>query len=247
MYLFELEFCPDTCPGLELLDHAFSHPVVSDCLQPADYSPPGPWDSPGKNTGVGCYFLLQGNLPDPGIEATPPESPALPGGFFITAPPGIAGSINSIFGSESSSFLSVPSCTSFESERPRPLGICPSTVSLWLGEEVLLQSPGSSPTTVSLPVIAVSPACITLIYPIDAHRMLTPCQASAWVQRMPVPALREATGRFVQKNLANPTQWTIDLITYLLARETFANLISWSLSPDLSTGGRQWIHSPLSL
>ena len=20
---------------------------------------PGPWDSPGKNTGVGCYFLLQ--------------------------------------------------------------------------------------------------------------------------------------------------------------------------------------------
>ena len=23
---------------------------------------------PGKNTGVGCHFLLQGNLPDPGIE-----------------------------------------------------------------------------------------------------------------------------------------------------------------------------------
>ena len=22
-----------------------------------------PWDSPGKNTGVGCYFLLQGNFP----------------------------------------------------------------------------------------------------------------------------------------------------------------------------------------
>ena len=22
-----------------------------------------PWDSPGKNTGVGCHFLLQGNLP----------------------------------------------------------------------------------------------------------------------------------------------------------------------------------------
>ena len=21
---------------------------------------PGPWDSPGKNTGVGCHFLLQG-------------------------------------------------------------------------------------------------------------------------------------------------------------------------------------------
>ena len=29
---------------------------------PIDSSPPGsphPWDSPGKNTGVGCYFLLQ--------------------------------------------------------------------------------------------------------------------------------------------------------------------------------------------
>ena len=31
-----------------------------------------PWDSPGKNTGVGCHFLLQGSslprdLPDPGI------------------------------------------------------------------------------------------------------------------------------------------------------------------------------------
>ena len=24
-----------------------------------------PWDFPGKNIGAGCYFLLQGNLPDP--------------------------------------------------------------------------------------------------------------------------------------------------------------------------------------
>ena len=28
-----------------------------------------PWDAPGKNTGVGCHFLLQGNLPDPWIES----------------------------------------------------------------------------------------------------------------------------------------------------------------------------------
>ena len=27
-----------------------------------------PWDSPGKNTGVGSHFLLPGDLPDPGIE-----------------------------------------------------------------------------------------------------------------------------------------------------------------------------------
>ena len=27
-----------------------------------------PWDFPDKNTVVGCYFLLQGNLPDPTTE-----------------------------------------------------------------------------------------------------------------------------------------------------------------------------------
>ena len=26
-----------------------------------------PWDSPGKNTGAGCHALLQGNLPDLGL------------------------------------------------------------------------------------------------------------------------------------------------------------------------------------
>ena len=47
-----------------------------------DCSPPGscPWDSPGKNTGVGCYFLLQGSFLTQG-------SPALAGGFFTTEPP----------------------------------------------------------------------------------------------------------------------------------------------------------------
>ena len=44
-----------------------------------------PWDSPGKNTGVSCPSLLQGNLPDPGSKLT---SPALAGGFFTTQPPG---------------------------------------------------------------------------------------------------------------------------------------------------------------
>ena len=39
-----------------------SHSVVSDSLQPHRQQPtrfPRPWDSPGKNTGVGCHFLLQ--------------------------------------------------------------------------------------------------------------------------------------------------------------------------------------------
>ena len=37
--------------------------VVSDSLQPQGLQPARllcPWDSPGKNTGVGCHFLLQG-------------------------------------------------------------------------------------------------------------------------------------------------------------------------------------------
>ena len=35
---------------------------MSDCVQPHRWQPtrlPHPWDSPGKNTGVGCHFLLQ--------------------------------------------------------------------------------------------------------------------------------------------------------------------------------------------
>ena len=54
------------------------------------YSPPGSsclWNSPDKNTGVGCHSLLQGIFPDPGIElrspalqadSIPPESPGKP-------------------------------------------------------------------------------------------------------------------------------------------------------------------------
>ena len=48
-----------------------------------DCSPPGPsvhGDSPGKNTGVSCHALLQGNLPDPGIEPASLTPAALAGG-----------------------------------------------------------------------------------------------------------------------------------------------------------------------
>ena len=43
------------------------HSAAQLCLtlcNPMDYSPPGllcPWDFPGKNTGVGCHFLLWGS------------------------------------------------------------------------------------------------------------------------------------------------------------------------------------------
>ena len=40
-------------------------------------------DSPGKNTGVACHFLFQGNLSDPGIQPASFMSPALAGGFII--------------------------------------------------------------------------------------------------------------------------------------------------------------------
>ena len=55
-----------------------------------DCSPPGSsvhGGSPGKNTGVGRHFLLQGDLSDPGLEA-PPPSPALAQGFFTAEQPG---------------------------------------------------------------------------------------------------------------------------------------------------------------
>ena len=41
-----------------------------------------PWDSPGKHS---CHTLLQGHLPNPGIEPTSLMSPALASGFFITS------------------------------------------------------------------------------------------------------------------------------------------------------------------
>ena len=57
-------------------------PLCLNLYDPRNHSPPGPsvhGDSPGENIGEGCHFLLQGNLPDPGMEHT---SPALPVRFF---------------------------------------------------------------------------------------------------------------------------------------------------------------------
>ena len=69
--------------------------VVSDSLQPHELLLPirllCPWNSPGKNTGVGCHSS-QEDLPNPGVE---PGSPALqadslpselPGKLAATAP-----------------------------------------------------------------------------------------------------------------------------------------------------------------
>ena len=39
-------------------------------------------DFPGKNTGVGCHFFLQGIFMTQGIQLEFPMSPTLAGGFF---------------------------------------------------------------------------------------------------------------------------------------------------------------------
>ena len=60
--------------------------VVSDALRPYGLYPSRlfcPWDSPGKNAGVGCHDLLQETLPTQRLN---PHliSPALAGRFFTT-------------------------------------------------------------------------------------------------------------------------------------------------------------------
>ena len=44
-----------------------------------------PSNFPGKNTGVGCHLLLQGNLPDPRIKPSSPVSLTLAAGFFTNS------------------------------------------------------------------------------------------------------------------------------------------------------------------
>ena len=63
----------------------FSCSIMSDSLRPRGLQPARLlclWDFLGKNTGVGCHFLLQGIFPTPGIEPASLKSPALVGGFF---------------------------------------------------------------------------------------------------------------------------------------------------------------------
>ena len=54
--------CPTLRLVLLLLLLLLSRLVVSDSVRPHRWQPtrlPHAWDSPGKNTGVGCHFLLQ--------------------------------------------------------------------------------------------------------------------------------------------------------------------------------------------
>ena len=50
--------------------YVLSPSVVSISLQPYKLQPARllcPWNFPGKNTGVGCHFLLEGNFPTQGL------------------------------------------------------------------------------------------------------------------------------------------------------------------------------------
>ena len=48
--------------------------VVPSCLRPCGLKPTrllSPWDSPGKNSGMGCHFLLQGIFLTQGLNRSP--------------------------------------------------------------------------------------------------------------------------------------------------------------------------------
>ena len=82
-------FFPTSCtsPYKTFLFHAYTHFTS---LWPQGLEPTRllcPWDSPGKNTGVGCHFFLQENLPTQGLnpgllhlqaDSLPTESPGKP-------------------------------------------------------------------------------------------------------------------------------------------------------------------------
>ena len=62
--------------------------VVSDSLQPCGLQSArlrGSWNFPGKNTGAGCHFLLQGIFLTQGSNPLSASSLALAGGFFTTS------------------------------------------------------------------------------------------------------------------------------------------------------------------
>ena len=78
---------PLTLPWLLFALIIISCSVISGSLQPHGLQPTRhlcPWNSPGKNTGVGSHSLLQWDLPDPRVE---PGSPTLQADSLPSEPP----------------------------------------------------------------------------------------------------------------------------------------------------------------
>ena len=62
--------------------------VLSNLLRPYGLYPARlfcPWDSPGKNTGVGCHASLQGIFPTQGLKSVSCGS-CIPSGLFAAEP-----------------------------------------------------------------------------------------------------------------------------------------------------------------
>ena len=100
--------------------------VMSNSLQPHGLQPARlfcPWKSPGKNTGVGCHFLLQVIFPTQGQNSCL-VSPALAGGFFSTVPPGKP--INDVTSVQFSSLVMSDSLQPHELQHARPPCLSPT-------------------------------------------------------------------------------------------------------------------------
>ena len=69
----------------------FSHSIMSYSLQPHglhDLPDSSAWDSPGKNTALGCHFLLQGIFLSQRSNSCLLQVSCIAGRFFTTEPPG---------------------------------------------------------------------------------------------------------------------------------------------------------------
>ena len=78
--------------SVSFLKQNFSVCVLSPIsLQPHRLQPARllcPWVSPGKNTGVGCHFLLQETFPNLGIKPASPLAPPFQAGCLPSEPSG---------------------------------------------------------------------------------------------------------------------------------------------------------------
>ena len=73
---------------LYLSEVKWSCSVVSDSLRPHGLQPTSPlrpWDFPGKSTGVGCHFLLQGTFLTQGLNPGLPHCSQM---LLLSEPPG---------------------------------------------------------------------------------------------------------------------------------------------------------------
>ena len=71
------------CMRAKLLQSLLTRCDTMDCSLPGSLE--SPWDSPGKNTEVGCHALLRGTFPTQGYNPPSPQSRALAGGFYTTS------------------------------------------------------------------------------------------------------------------------------------------------------------------